>query len=129
LPFRAGDLQLQLLAVGIRSDHVHTALATRVRGDRLWQRLRHRGDAQGTRTHDEHADMLWAAAERKRQRTAPDPQAMLVLDATGAPHIAIKDVVRSFRTRYGTRARALAFLEVWLAGHTAAATVRLDVQG
>jgi hypothetical protein len=99
---------------------------TRVEEQRIWKVLRALRVAKGIRTHDTHADMLWAAAEQKRTRA--DPKIVLVLDATGTPHMATKDVVRSFYARYAARARGLGFREVWLAGYTAKTTVRLDLR-
>jgi hypothetical protein len=98
---------------------------TRPERQSIWTSLHRSRFATATRTNEDHADTLWAAAERKRTRA--DPRVVLVLDATGAPHMAVNDEVRTFRARYGTRAGELRFREVWLAGYTAAVSARLDL--
>jgi hypothetical protein len=49
---------------------------TRPEQQGIWQRLGQHGLADCTRTHDEHADRLWAALEGKRR--AADPRVVLV---------------------------------------------------
>lgn len=53
---------------------------TRPEEHRIWKLLGRLRVATGSRTPEEHADVLWAAAEHERTRA--DPRIVLVLDAT-----------------------------------------------
>lgn len=79
-------------------------------------------------TADGAADALRTVVEVKETRLAPSARVgiTLALDATDTSAYVLQAVVRTFRTRHGTWAKALGFVAIWAVGPTASLTHQLD---
>jgi hypothetical protein len=124
----SGDARIErgvdIIAVRADRTELHIQVTRAEQDQQLWDELRRTGRARRKGTIDEAVDALWRTVQHKRSRA--DPTLVLIIDAVGAPHLALPRVVAAFLAKYRSQVAAVGFREVWLSGPLPERTVRLD---
>ena len=95
---------------------------------RIWKELAELGKVSGKSWVEAIADEILRVIEKKSKPIPAHERAKLVLalNALETPGIAFRQVVSTFHSKYGPKAKSLGYKSIWLVGRTTSLTSQLD---